>query len=331
MNSSKLKLIGCLFFFSFGLNNLFSQTESFFGFQYLGKEQLQHLNNNQPLSLNDGELINPLVHDNYYKISFKNSLDFPKEIFNHFDNILSLYIEGSLYGLDSIIHLFPNLIEVVFVNIDQSYFNYTIKILSNVKSIISLEVHSSSVFFIPDNFLSLQNLKRLELNNLLLHELPDSFSQLSNLLHLSILFTSISSLSFISNEMNLKYLNLGYNGFNGVPKEVSLFKSLEFFDFSGNNFYISDQNIICELENIKTLILKSCGLESFPSNLKCLMNLENLSLSYNRISELSDIQFFGSNFSYLEIVGFLGDKNVFSELRKNNKQLLILSSGPDSY
>ncbi|XP_034695688.1 receptor-like protein 15 [Vitis riparia] len=95
----------------------------------------------------------------------------------------------------------------------------------------------------------------------------------------------------------LHNLNLSANSFDGLIenegfKGLSILKKLEILDISGNEFDRSALKSLGSITSLKTLALRSMGLDgSFPiQEFASLRNLEVLDLSYNNLESFQLVQ-----------------------------------------
>ena len=77
-------------------------------------------------------------------------------------------------------------------------------------------------------------------------------------------------------------------GLNSLPNEFANLQSLESLDLSQNEFQ-EFPKALCELKNLKGLVLSWCGLKSLPDEFANLQSLEKLNLARNKFQEFPEI------------------------------------------
>lgn len=138
---------------------------------------------------------------------------------------------------------------------------------------------------LPHQFSSLQNLKSLELYNCCIEKI-DTICSLTNLQDLNLYNNKIKSIpSAFGNLNKLKELDMSKNVIPNIPFSFGDLKNLEKLLMSDNK--IRDFRNVCRCEKLVVLSLRNNHIEVVPSEVMNLWNLKDLSLSYNKIWQIS--------------------------------------------
>ncbi|MBN2285882.1 MAG: leucine-rich repeat domain-containing protein [Tissierellales bacterium] len=159
---------------------------------------------------------------------------------------------------------------------------------------IAVDIHANLELLGDKNFLltkgysvdSNQNVTALYLNQLLVREIPDRVFQLYNLKFLDLSYNYFSTLpKDIGFLKNLQTLNLSYNKLAQLPEEIGQLLNLKELDLSGNSL-IEIPFTIGRLKNLIDLKLTRNKLKKIPANIGELRKLYSLSINHNELSAL---------------------------------------------
>lgn len=154
--------------------------------------------------------------------------------------------------------------------------------INQLPNLISIDASDNSLSKIRNDLFNIPNLKILKLSNNNIQELE---IETSNLQHLDL---SRNLLQNLPNEIcklkSLVTLNLSKNCLNTLPSSMTKLVDLEELDISLNVKIQIDLPFWRELKKLKKLLMVSCEINTFPTNLLTLENLEYLTLEANEIS-----------------------------------------------
>ena len=143
------------------------------------------------------------------------------------------------------------------------------------------------------NFGQLKKLKFLNLSGNALVTLPDGFSGLNELTELNLGLNKLPGLPIsVTQLVKLTKLDISLNDVSVVPLQVASLVNLEELNLMGNFFNKPEKklkalpNEICQLKNLKVLILKDNIIEVLPDCIGNLAKLEKLDLRDNLIDTL---------------------------------------------
>ena len=144
----------------------------------------------------------------------------------------------------------------------------------------------------PD-FGKLKKLKYLNLAGNALLTLPEGFSGLSELTELNLGLNKLPGLPISVTQLTkLTKLDISLNDVSVIPAQVANLVNLEELNLQGNFFNKPEKKIkalpneICQLKNLKVLILKDNIVEQLPDCINNLTHLEKLDLRDNLIPTL---------------------------------------------
>ncbi|XBW36031.1 hypothetical protein QEN19_001606 [Hanseniaspora menglaensis] len=174
-----------------------------------------------------------------------------------------------------------SLTSIRMVNLRASKFPQNI---TNVATLVSLELSRNFIKRIPDSISSLKNLTILNLQCNKLYDLPQSFSKLQ---HLQLLDLSSNHFTIypevINYCLNLLQIDLSSNRIESLPNSINNLTKLAKLNLSSNNFE-SIQNL-SSMTNLRTINLKDNQISFFSASSK---TLQYIYLSGNKISSFAD-------------------------------------------
>jgi Leucine-rich repeat (LRR) protein len=210
--------------------------------------------------------------------------------------------------------------------------------IGELASLEILQLSTNQLETLPDSFGNLSKLNYLNLQDNKLKDIPESVYKLTNLTSLWLGENQIKEIApDIGNLSELEYLRLDNNPLATLPKEIGKLKKIEqlFLDsthFSG--FLETIDEIICQLNNLKTLWLHDNKLEILPESISNLSKLSSLGLSNSHlkilpesISNLSDLSSLDLSNNHLKILPeSISNLSNLSSLDLSNNHLKILPS-----
>jgi insulin-like growth factor-binding protein complex acid labile subunit len=274
-SNQTFQYLNSLKFFNLSNNKLKAIDAFAFGYLY----QLTHLK----LAANN---LNFLSENCFYNLKNLKKLELNFNKINSTDFLKSNEID--LYKLE-----FLDLEENQIVLIEDSHFKSFLNLSSlNLNSNPILSTHSSS-------FIGLHLLKTLRLSKTKI----DSLFLSSNLKELDLSYLNVS-MSNIEQLTNLEWINLANSKLN-CSFEIFLSNQTKYVDFSYNQFKWENDSKMFNIlgSTLEVLKLRQTNLQKLDQiNLKNLINLKHLDLSFNNLTFISQDSFeFNLNLEYLDL------------------------------
>lgn len=291
----------------------------------IGRDFVVNISNNYRYDYRYYQIFPKFDSVNYLTIfgeDFKNTLNVKK--ISKFKNLKILELQGKFSNFPEPVFKLSEVQELILNKVTELDWNIFFVKCSKLPNLKSIKIYNCDLSEIPKSIELLINIEHLELNTLNIDYIPEVFSKLIKIKFLRITKTNISNIpsNFYSNE--LLYLDISNNSFNGLPFEIEYFPNLQFFRFIGNNYYSSNDTILCKLKKIKSINLSGCGLEKFPITLKCLLDINELILDDNMFDEIPDDITDFVNIKFISLDSFNDQKRI-SELRKKNPNCVIIA------
>ena len=207
------------------------------------------------------------------------------------------------------------------------------EIPSFLSELTELDISSNLLKTCPKGLENLPNLVRLNLSYNQIHQLDPVIFELINLEELNLYNNHLETFPpELFNLINLRHLDFSGNDLNEIPSDFSKLKNLESLDFS--EMGVNDSTFSSSMKNLKSLKTLRMGaiyvnsgpgvgneLTFIPEWIFSLDSLEELSLDYGYISEVSENISKLKNLKHLNLEG-----NSLTELPKSITKLSKLTS-----
>ncbi|XP_035238659.1 toll-like receptor 9 [Anguilla anguilla] len=288
---------------------------------------------------NDGDHVNPEMwtffkrycdRKLYFDLSLNNILSLRESTFNGMEEVYCLdlsfnYLSQSLNGKQ-----FVPLKNLVYLNMSFNridfYYDGAFQEVRDTLKVLDLS-HNAFHFYMKGmghRFEFIQNLTSLEALSLADNNIGIRISS-------KLTSSSLNYLFFAGNRLDIMWDTRG-DQYIFFFKELT---NLTYLDISRNKLIYFSPEALCNLpENLRTLKVSDNGLHYFPwGNLTVLINLYNLILSRNSLSQLPSDVIFGPNLTFLDLSynsigqlpeGFFQAATSLRYLFLNNNQLKFL-------
>ena len=220
------------------------------------------------------------------------------------------------------------------------------EIISNLSNLTSLDISKNScVEELPDSFYVLAKLQNLNISDTDIEELSDKMSNFVNLQKLDISFTfvnipddiwglkQITHLNMarykdrfcdilpkkLFNLKHLKYLNISYNIYGNIFKNVEITESTNLEELITTGCKCKVPDFVFNSSKFRSILMNDTCNYKIPENIFDLTNLEILMIDGNKLSQIDEKI---GNLSKLEILT-LSDNNI-TELPKTIEKLTNL-------
>ncbi len=277
---------------------------------------------------------------------------------SYFDKIISSLIstDGSILdlsrqGLKEIPEELQKYKQITWLNLSQNQLSTIPDWFYELKNLTFIDLGHNTFDDIPLRLFAMTNLLRLDINNNKLSKMrywsvenhslkildlsynklktiPENIRSLSSLSRLNLKGNFLGSIPRWFNELySLNAINLSNNKFGKFPQIKGLF-NLEGIDLSGNRISKIPDWII-EFKNLKRLGLNRNKIDYFPIELGFLLNLEQIGLRSNLLTEISqecnNINIRSIDFAENPISKIPEWFNLLSELRELDISFTVIS------
>lgn len=201
---------------------------------------------------------------------------------SHIDQIASLkWLDISMNSLWLLPKMFPNLVELIYLNLrENAFIEFPIQLIS-LKNLEFLDISCNKVNTLPPDLSSMKNLRIVNMSFNQFSHFPTSLCDLKSLEYLDLSNNRLTSVSSrLSKLHHLKVLLISNNCLKDLLDNLS---SVETLDVSGN---LLRQISVTNMKSLRVLIASKNQLNSMPSGVFHLREMEELHLSDNQIKHL---------------------------------------------